>query len=135
MERDERPLAASEEASTQRTEGHPAITSYVRAIQTGKHHLGVCLKLLGIMCRNDDDSPSHDRSDESKQVSKLDDQNSIWPSESRGDGLYLAMVMLNSALLKALHVADSFQMHCHREFPRLVSQLEICSVLDELGGD
>jgi len=35
--------------------------------------------------------------------------------------LYFAMVMLNSALLKALHVADSFGTHCAREFPSLIS--------------
>lgn len=134
MELDERPLAASQVASSERTEGHPAITSYVRAIQTGKHHLGVCLKLLGIMCRNDDDSPLQDRSDESRQVSTVDDQNLIWPSESRGDGLYLAMVMLNSALLKALHVTDSFQLHCHREFPRIAPPQEDSPTLcDEEG--
>lgn len=124
MQLDERPLTASEAASTERPDGHPATTSYVHAIQTGKHHLGVCLKLLGIMCRNDDDSPSQDRSDDSRQASKMDDQDSIWPSESRGDGLYLAMVMLNSALLKALHVTDSFQLHCHREFPRVAPPQE-----------
>lgn len=98
--------------------------SYADAVQTAKHHLSVCLKLLGIMYRNDEDgsSPAPDRSSSEAPSSRQDDSNSVWPSESRGDSLYLAMVMLNSALLKALHVADSFQLHCHREFPKMASQ-------------
>merc|ERR1719199_1738452 len=92
--------------------------SYAGAVHTAKHHLSVCLKLLGIMYRNDDDDcSSQDRPGET--LSKLDEQLTVWPSETRGDKLYLAMVMLNSALLKASHVAESFQLHCHREFPKI----------------
>lgn len=113
-EREESPPLVCDAPTTEPIDG-PGSTSYVRAIQTSKQHLGVCLKLLGIMCRNDDDSSSQDRPGEGK----LEEQNSVWPSESRGDQLYLSMVMLNSALLKALHVADSFQLHCHREFTKI----------------
>jgi len=88
---------------------------YIGSVQKAKHHLSVCLKLLGIMYRNDDDCS--DRSSE--------DRFSVWPGETRGDKLYLAMVMLNSALLKALHVADSFQLHCHREFPKIAATQDL----------
>lgn len=118
-------MAGGHEANADSPDKHA--TSYAGAVQIAKHHLSVCLKLLGIMYRNDEER--------SKGGSGGPDEPSTWPSESGGDGLYLAMVMLNSALLKALHVADSFQLHCHREFPRLISQHELCSVLDEFGGD
>eukprot|EP00927_Polykrikos_kofoidii_P019686 TRINITY_DN19226_c0_g3_i1.p1 TRINITY_DN19226_c0_g3~~TRINITY_DN19226_c0_g3_i1.p1 ORF type:complete len:1329 (+),score=260.05 TRINITY_DN19226_c0_g3_i1:172-3987(+) len=75
--------------------GDQSVRCYSGAVQTAKHHLGVCLKLLGILYRNDEELALQER-------------------------LYLAMVMLNSALLKALHVADSFHVHCHREFPKVV---------------
>ncbi|CAE8625650.1 unnamed protein product [Polarella glacialis] len=71
-------------------------------MQAARNHLQVCLKLLGILHRSGDKATA----------------------VSKGDQLYLATVMLNASLLKALHVADSFQMHCHREFPRAVANAE-----------
>ncbi|CAE8643324.1 unnamed protein product, partial [Polarella glacialis] len=76
--------------------------SYGSAMQAARNHLQVCLKLLGILHRSGDKATA----------------------VSKGDQLYLATVMLNASLLKALHVADSFQMHCHREFPRAVANAE-----------
>merc|ERR1719210_468754 len=75
-----------------------------RAVRIEKSHLQVCLKLLGILYRSDNDCMAEDAMSE----------------DARGDELYLAMVMLNSSLLKALHVVDSFQMHCHQELPKVL---------------
>merc|ERR1719210_2722598 len=74
-----------------------------RAVRIEKSHLQVCLKLLGILYRSDNDCMAED----------------AMSDDARGDELYLAMVMLNSSLLKALHVVDSFHMHCQRELPQL----------------
>lgn len=113
--------------------------SYAGAVQIGKHHLSVCLKLLGIMYRNDEERSQRQRRgtvapNASPPLFHMNDQEpSTWP-EGGADSLYLAMVMLNSALLKALHVADSFQMHCHREFPRVVSNSDFGgATVDDLG--
>jgi len=114
------PLEVGEEATSFSQNGK----SYADAVQTAKHHLSVCLKLLGIMYRNDEDPSTPDRSGCEHALAKQDELGSIWPAETRGDSLYLAMVMLNSALLKALHVADSFQLHCHREFPKMAAQTQ-----------
>lgn len=102
------------EHTQEHSHGRP---NYAGVVDSSKHHLSVCLQLLGIMYRHDEEHASEVSDDSSApKVGEL----STWPLSTRGDDLYLAMVMLNSALLKALHVADSFQMHCHREFPSMV---------------
>lgn len=94
--------------------------SYAGAVNTAKHRLSVCLKLLGIMYRSDDECSPPD-GEQPLPPGKPSEQSHVWPAEARGDQLYLAMVMLNSSLLKALHVADSFHMHCQQEYPKLAA--------------
>mmetsp|Transcript_18379 Transcript_18379/g.53086 ORF Transcript_18379/g.53086 Transcript_18379/m.53086 type:complete len:580 (+) Transcript_18379:80-1819(+) len=93
------------EAGAPAGDGDGVERSCVRAIRTGKCHLQVCLKLLGILYQGDEDTGT-----------------SSWVGGTVGDDLYLAMVMLNSSLLKALHVVDSFHVHCRREMPRAMDE-------------
>lgn len=90
----------------------------VRAIRTGKCHLQVCLKLLGILYQGDEDIGT-----------------SSWVGGTVGDDLYLAMVMLNSSLLKALHVVDSFHMHCRRELPKTLEEESLTCAVGQLGAN
>jgi len=70
-------------------------------MQAARNHLQVCLKLLGLFHR------SHKATNPSQNYE-----------------LYLAVVMLNASLLKGLHVADSFHMHCAREFQSAIARAE-----------
>lgn len=116
----------------------PVGETCIRAVQTAKHNLSVCLKLLSMLYRlgTGDDLPGHDVGvvgeggargstnayrDEGGGLGGIGNGSDFWTSSPSGEALYLAMVMLNSALLKALHVADSFQLHCLREYPSVDS--------------
>jgi len=76
--------------------------NYSDASQTMKHHLHVCLKFVGLM---------YQHYEERMKVGNIKDCDK--------DERYLQVVMLNSSLLKALHVCESFQAHCVREFPEI----------------
>lgn len=107
----------------------PLGAACTRTVQTAKHNLSVCLKLLSILYRSgsgdgisDNDSAAVGAGGCSitAGVDRHEGSGSdFWTASPHGEALYLAMVMLNSALLKALHVADSFQLHCVREFPSI----------------
>mmetsp|Transcript_6645 Transcript_6645/g.16268 ORF Transcript_6645/g.16268 Transcript_6645/m.16268 type:complete len:230 (+) Transcript_6645:76-765(+) len=103
-------------------EAEAGCSKSLAAVQTAKHNLQVCLKLLSILYKRDEDAASDLVQDDEKLAAatlfQACEDGGIMPS---GDRLYLAMVMLNSALLKALHVVDSFHMHCHREYPRIMT--------------
>jgi len=80
------------------------------AVRSTKDRLSLCLKILGIMYKSDEERAERGRC-------------AYGPEQlSHEDKSYLAMVMLNSALLKAMHVAESFQAHCGREFPRAMAE-------------
>lgn len=87
-----------------------------RAVRAGKSHLQVCLKLLGILYRTDGEGGL-------QRGMTVKDGGSLAKNPG-GDELYLAMVMLNSSLLKALHVVDSFQMHCQQELPKALANYQ-----------
>lgn len=125
---------SSAAATSSSHSGTSHIASYSSAVQTAKHHLSVCLKLLAMMYRSDEDGPTADRCGEASLPAKTEDQSSVWPSDGNGDSLYLAMVMLNSSLLKAMHVADSFQNHSQNEFSKIVPPLQQDSLVVEPGG-
>lgn len=76
--------------------------NYSDASQTMKHHLHICLKFVGLM---------YQHYEERIKVGTIKDCDK--------DERYLQVVMLNSSLLKALHVCESFQAHCVREFPEI----------------
>merc|ERR1719253_269508 len=80
------------------TSGRRACESAVLSSQTLKHHLQMCLKLVGMMY-------GHHEARRDK--------------EEASDQEYLTVVMMNSALLKALHVVDSFQAFLLEEQPNL----------------
>eukprot|EP00397_Hematodinium_sp_SG-2012_P017696 GEMP01018106.1.p1 GENE.GEMP01018106.1~~GEMP01018106.1.p1 ORF type:complete len:646 (+),score=146.66 GEMP01018106.1:523-2460(+) len=81
----------------------PKLTrNYADASQTMKHHLHICLKFVSLMYQHFEDRIKN----ASIEDYEKDDQ-------------YLRVVMLNSSLLKALHVCESFQAHCVREFPEV----------------
>ena len=70
-----------------------AVPEGVLAAQTISHHLNMCLKYLSVVYRG----------------LEVNDRNF-----SQLEPHYLTVVMLNSSLLKALHVAEAFQQHCLR---------------------
>jgi len=76
--------------------------NYADASQTMKHHLGICLKFVSLMYQHYEDRMKQDN-----------------VKDQEKDERYLQVVMLNSSLLKALHVCESFQAHCVREFPEV----------------
>ncbi|CAK0908596.1 unnamed protein product, partial [Prorocentrum cordatum] len=76
-----------------------------RTVLHAKRRIHECLTVLGIM---------HQRRDQEVAA----------PGAQRADEMHCAMVMLNSGLLKALHVTDSFHAHCHRECPELGALLD-----------
>ncbi|CAK0899455.1 unnamed protein product, partial [Prorocentrum cordatum] len=78
---------------------------YCRTVLHAKRRIHECLTVLGIM---------HQRRDQEVAA----------PGAQRADEMHCAMVMLNSGLLKALHVTDSFHAHCHRECPELGALLD-----------
>ena len=57
-------------------------------------------------------------------MKQADDSGSSGLSELSRNPLYLTTVMVNSSLLKAVHVAESFQGYCIKEYPEQESNLE-----------
>lgn len=98
-----------------------------RALLVSRTHLQLCLKLLSVLSRAGENSRLPPDDEEHQHASPS------WLATVGGDDLYLAMVMLNSSILKALHVVDSFHQHCCREFPLGLSldEDEAAAVEDE----
>merc|ERR1719330_837616 len=94
----------------------PRLTAqFAKAVRTWRDDLQVCLKILCILYQIEDQSSPE--APDGHRHEGWENGELPRPKGLRGDRLYLAVVMLNSALLKALHVADSFSTHCAREFP------------------
>jgi len=72
----------------------------------------VSLKTLSILYQQEEKAPQ-------ELAPELGSAQPAAYAAASADSLYHSMLMLNSALLKALHVADSCQLHCQRECPGL----------------
>lgn len=107
--------AAWADAETPRIPNSQEITNVQRscskALRLNKRDLQISLKLLAMWHQGA-------QGEKGELTRKVDDEPSLpWLSDAGGDELYFEMVMLNSSLLKALHVVDSFHAHCNRDLP------------------
>eukprot|EP00929_Paragymnodinium_shiwhaense_P046166 TRINITY_DN23506_c0_g2_i1.p1 TRINITY_DN23506_c0_g2~~TRINITY_DN23506_c0_g2_i1.p1 ORF type:complete len:809 (+),score=233.99 TRINITY_DN23506_c0_g2_i1:134-2560(+) len=98
---------SSKSAKTNGDASSLSTAEFAGAMVKSKHHLEVCLKILGILYGSD-------------EALGADDRQSDGNPNGGADELYLSMVMLNSSLLKAMHVAKSFLEHCQREYPKVM---------------
>ncbi|KAF4751800.1 hypothetical protein FOZ63_026053 [Perkinsus olseni] len=105
-EREHSPLGAVEESIAR----HAAL-----ACQTMRHHVSMGLKLVSEVY------VEYSKLNEGKRESLVEAGET---REESKDSVSLGIIMLNSALLKGLHVLDCLQGRCVQEYPELTHDLE-----------